>query len=293
MLHRSVSQPRPSALPMMCGTSLAGERSRLLTLALGAAVPFFCRGVWAPCHKEEKAASQSIRPVRTVTVELQEGGENVSLTGEIQPRYQADLGFRVNGKILDRPVDVGTQVKTGDVLARLDPQQYRQDLEVAKSEIAVAEAEVTRSKAQEYRQRELLKNGHTTQVAYDQALKTFKTAEARLDAARARAVQARENLGYTELKADNNGVITAIGADPGQGVSAGQMVVRLAQPGEREAVFNIAEGAFKKRPTDPTVTVHLVSNPEIETAGKVRYVLPQADPATRPYTVRGLPPHAP
>jgi RND family efflux transporter MFP subunit len=279
---------------MMCGTSLARERSiRLLTLSLGAAGILILLSPLTACHKEEKAESQAIRPVRTATVELQEGGENVSLTGEIQPRYQADLGFRVNGKILERPVDVGTQVKKNDLLARLDPQQYRQDLEVAKSEIAVAEAEVTRSQAQEYRQRELLKNGHTTEVAYDQALKTFKTAQAQLDAARARQIQASENLAYTELKADNDGVITAIGADPGQVVSAGQMVVRLAQPGEREAVFNIAEGAFKKRPTDPTVTVHLVSNPEIETAGKVRYISPQADPATRTYTVRVSLPDAP
>ena len=279
---------------MMCGTSLARERSiRLLTLSLGAAGILILLSPLTACHKEEKAASQAIRPVRTATVELQEGGENVSLTGEVQPRYQADLGFRVNGKILERPVDVGTQVKKNDLLARLDPQQYRQDLEVAKSEIAVAEAEVTRSQAQEYRQRELLKNGHTTEVAYDQALKTFKTAQAQLDAARARQIQASENLAYTELKADNDGVITAIGADAGQVVSAGQMVVRLAQPGEREAVFNIAEGAFKKRPTDPTVTVHLVSNPEIETAGKVRYISPQADPATRTYTVRVSLPDAP
>jgi RND family efflux transporter MFP subunit len=279
---------------MICGISLAGERSsRLLTLALGAASALILLSALAACHKEEKAASQAVRPVRTATVELQEGGEKVSLTGEIQPRYQADLGFRVNGKILERPVDVGTQVKKDNLLARLDPQQYKQDLEVAKSEIAVAEAEVTRSQAQEYRQRELLKNGHTTQVAYDQALKTFKTAQAQLDAARARQVQASENLGYTELKADNDGVITAIGADPGQVVSAGQMVVRLAQPGEREAVFNIAEGAFKSPPKDPTVTVHLVNNPEIETTGKVRYVSPQADPATRTYTVRVSLPDAP
>jgi RND family efflux transporter MFP subunit len=279
---------------MMCRTSLAKERSaRLVTLVLGAAGILILLSALAACHKEEKAASQTIRPVRTVTVALQEGGEAVSLTGEIQPRYQADLGFRVNGKILDRPVDVGTQVKPGDLLARLDPQQYKQELEVAKSEIAVAEAEVTRSQAQEYRQRELLKNGHTTQVAYDQALKTFKTAQARLDAARARQVQASENLDYTELKADNEGVITAIGADPGQVVSAGQMVVRLAQFGEREAVFNIAEGAFKSPPKDPTVTVHLVNNPEIETTGKVRYISPQADPATRTYSVRISLPDAP
>src|SRR3984893_14341472 len=165
MLHPSVSQSRPSALPMMRGTSLAGERSsRLLTLALGAAGALILLSALTACHKEEKAASQAIRPVRTVTVALQEGGEAVSLTGEIQPRYQADLGFRVNGKILERPVDVGTQVKKGDLLARLDPQQYRHTFAVAKSEIAVAEAEVTRSQAQEYRQRELLTNGNTTRV---------------------------------------------------------------------------------------------------------------------------------
>jgi RND family efflux transporter MFP subunit len=245
------------------------------------------------CKKEETAAVPDIRPVRTVTVEPREAGETVSLTGEIQPRYQADIGFRVNGKILERPVDVGTQVKKGDLLARLDPQQYRQDFEVAKAEVAKADAEVTRSEAQEYRQRELLKNGNTTRVHYDQALKTFKTAQAEADAARAKQVQASENLGYTELKADNDGVISAIGADPGQVVSAGQMVVKLAQPGEREAVFNVAEATFKTPLKNPTVEVQLVSNPEIKTAGKVRYVSPQADPTTRTFTVRVSLPDAP
>jgi membrane fusion protein, multidrug efflux system len=249
--------------------------------------------VLGACQKEEKAAATPIRPVRTMTVQLQEGGEKVSLTGEIQARYEADIGFRVDGKVLERPVDVGTAVKKGELLARLDPQQYRQDLEVAKSEVAAAEAEVTRSEAQEYRQRELLKNGHTTRVQYDQALKTFKTAQAQLDAARAKQVQASENLGYTDLKADYDGVITAVGANAGQVVSSGQMVVRLARPEEREAVFNVAEGTFKGVPKDPAVEVDLVSNPEIKTVGKVRYVSPQADPATRTYTVRVSLPDAP
>jgi RND family efflux transporter MFP subunit len=279
---------------MMSGTGFAGASpSRLLSFAFGTVGALVLLLALAACHKEEKAAATVIRPVRTVTVGLQEGGEKVSLTGEIQPRYQADLGFRVNGKILERPVDVGTEVKKGDLLARLDPQQYRQDFEVAKAEVAAAEAEVTRSQAQEYRQRELLKNGNTTRVQYDQALKTFKTAQAQLDSAQAKQIQASENLGYADLNADNDGVITAIGADAGQVVSAGQMVVRLAQPGEREGVFNIAEGTLKSRPKDPTVTVHLVNNPEIETAGKVRYVSPQADPATRTYTVRVSLPDAP
>src|SRR6266478_7280812 len=291
---RCLSQTRPSAVPMMSGTDFVRERStRSLSFGLGTVCAIVLISALAACKKEEKAAAPDIRPVRTVTVEPREGGDTVSLTGEIQPRYQADIGFRVNGKIFQRPVDVGTQVKKGDLLARLDPQQYRQDFEVAKAEVATAEAEETRSEAQEWRQRELLKNGNTTRVQYDQALKTFKTAQAQLDSARARQVQASENLDYTELKADHDGVITTVGADPGQVVSAGQMVVRLAQPGEREAVFNIAEGAFKNRPKDPTVTVHLVSNPEIETEGQVRYVSPQADPATRTYTVRVSLPDAP
>jgi RND family efflux transporter MFP subunit len=272
-----------------------GDRSdRLLRFGWGAPVAVALILALGGCQKEEqKAAAPDIRPVRTVTVEPKDTGETLSLTGEIQPRYQADLGFRVNGKILERPVDVGTQVKTGDLLARLDPQQFRQDLEVAKADVAKADAEVTRAQAQEYRQRELLKNGHTTKVAYDQALKTFKTAQAEADAARAKQVQASENLGYTELKADNNGVISAIGADPGQVVGTGQMVVRLAQPGEREAVFNVAEATFKHPHPDPTVEVKLVSNPDIATQGKVRYISPQADPTTRTFTVRVSLPQAP
>ena len=131
---------------MMSKTGLASDDPpRSLPLAFSTITALILILGMAGCQKEEKAAATPIRPVRTVTVELQEGGEEVSLTGEIQPRYQADLGFRVNGKILERPVDVGTEVKKNDLLARLDPQQYRQDLEVAKAEVAKAEAEVARS----------------------------------------------------------------------------------------------------------------------------------------------------
>ena len=262
----------------------------LLRAAVGGLALAFLLG---GCGKEEKTAVKEIRPVRTVTVEPREIGETVSLTGEIQPRYQADIGFRVDGKILARPVDVGTAVKKGELLARLDPQQYRQDVEIAKSDLAAAEAEVTRSQGQEYRKRELYQKGHATQVEFDIATRAYKTALAKRDAAKARLVQATDNLGYTELKADEDGVITAVGADAGQVVAAGQMVVRLAQPGEREAVFNVAEGSFKGPPKNPDVTVKLVSNPEIETTGKVRYVSPQADPKTRTYAVRVALPDAP
>jgi RND family efflux transporter MFP subunit len=275
--------------------TVGASRSRRITLLRCYAGLVALAGVLAlaACGKAEKAAAPQIRPVRTVTVEPRQGGETLSLTGEIQPRYQADIGFRVKGKILKRPVDVGTAVKTGDLLARLDPQQYRQEVEKAKADVATADAEVEQSQNQEYRQRELLKNGHTTQVKFDQAVKALKAAQAHANAARAALVQANENLGYTELKADHDGVVTAVGADAGQVVGAGQMVVRLAQPGEREAVFNVSEAHLVHPQKDPTVTVKLVSDPAITAQGKVRYVSPQADPATRTFTVRVALPDAP
>src|SRR5207248_9838513 len=123
--RRFRSQPGPGDVPMMRRTDLFEQRvTRWPPFAPGKIGALVLMVFLAACHKEEKASATVIRPVRTVAVELHEGGERVSLTGEIQPRYQADIGFRVNGKILQRPVDVGTQIKTGDLLARLDPQQF-------------------------------------------------------------------------------------------------------------------------------------------------------------------------
>src|SRR6516164_5895422 len=113
-------------MPRVCreGASMAGSAyGRSFRFSVAVVVALFC--ALTACKKQEAAAPQEIRPVRTVTVEPKEAGDTLSLTGEIQPRYQADLGFRVNGKILKRPVDVGTQVKKGDLLAMLDPQQFR------------------------------------------------------------------------------------------------------------------------------------------------------------------------
>jgi RND family efflux transporter MFP subunit len=242
---------------------------------------------------ERKASAPPIRPVRTVTVTPTDVAERVSLTGEIQARYQSDLGFRIDGKIIERPVDVGSAVKKGQLLARLDPQPRQQDLQAAKANVASAQATLTQAQAQESRQSQLLKDGFTTRTQYDDALRNLKTAQAQLDSAQARERQAQDNVAYTELRADNDGVITAVGADAGQVVAAGQMVVRLARPDEREAVFNVAEAMFRAVPRNPPVEVTLVSNPEIRTIGAVRYVSPQADPTTRTYTVRISLPNAP
>jgi membrane fusion protein, multidrug efflux system len=244
------------------------------------------------CGKKE-TAKPDVRPVRAVTVELGDGTERTTLTGEIRARHESDLGFRVDGKIIARPVDVGSVVKKDDVLARLDPQKQQQNLQAAKADAASAEATLIKNRANEARQATLLKDGWTTRVTYDDALASLKTAQAQVESARARLRQAEDNLAYTELRADADGVITAVSASTGQVVSTGQSVVRLAQPGEREAVFNASDAILSASPKNPPVMVVLASNPAISVVGTVRYVSPQADATTRTYEVRISLPDAP
>jgi RND family efflux transporter MFP subunit len=240
---------------------------------------------------EERNAHQAdaapvIRPVRTIVVQPVSFSLAGSVTGTIEARAEADLGFRIAGKLIERKVDVGDGVRAGDVLARLDDQDQRNALRTAEAELAAAQAEQVQASNEEARKRELLSRGNTTQVLYDAALMSKRTADAKVVAAQAALQTARDRAGYTELVADRNGVVTSVGADAGQVVEIGEMVVRVAQPEEREAVFNVAEAGVRSAPRDPVIEVALSGAPDITAAGRVREVSPQADPVTRTHTVR-------
>jgi RND family efflux transporter MFP subunit len=246
----------------------------------------------AGCDRKEEAPPD-IRPVRAVTVEPGPSSITNTLTGEIRARYESDLGFRIDGKIVDRPVDVGSVVKKGEVLAKLDPQPRQQDLQSAKADAAAAKATLAKDQAAEARQAQLLKDGYTTRATYDDAVASLRAAQSQVESTAARLQQAQDNLGYTQLLADADGVITSVSGNIGQVVAAGQAIVRLAQPGEREAAFNVPEAILAAARTAPPVTVALASNPAIKLVGQVRYVSPQADPTTRTYEARVSLPNAP
>jgi RND family efflux transporter MFP subunit len=161
-------------------------------------------------------------------------------------------------------------------------------MQSAQAGLAAAEAELTRAQAEEARQSALLKDGFTTKQRYDTAVRDLQTAEAQRDSAQAKLTLARENLGYTELHSEVDGIVTAVYAEAGQVVAAGQHVLRVAEPREREAVFDVPEVAFRLVPHDPEVEVTLVADPAVKVVGRVRYTAPQADPTTRTYAVRGL-----
>jgi RND family efflux transporter MFP subunit len=265
---------------------------RLLSLAsiLMMAAPLI--GTLAGCDRKADAPPD-IRPVRTVTVEPGASAITNTLTGEVRARYESDLGFRVDGKIIDRPVDVGSVVKKGDVLARLDPLPRQKDLQSAKADAAAAKATLVKNQAAEARQAQLLKDGYATRATYDDAVANLQAAQSQVESATARLQQAQDNLGYTQLLADADGVITQVTGNIGQVVASGQAIVRLAQPGEREAAFDVPEAILSATRTAPPITVTLVSNPSIKVVGQVRYVAPQADPTTRTYEARVSLPNAP
>jgi RND family efflux transporter MFP subunit len=236
--------------------------------------------------KPEDAPVQS-RPIRTLVVDLKPVGEDRYAIGELKPRYESDLSFRVAGKVLSRRVDVGASVKQGDILATLDTQDYQNRLRSSEADVSSAEAALVEAQTAEARHAKLLKDGATPRAAHDAALRDLRAAQARLISARANLDLARDQLSYTELKADFEGVITAVGAEAGQNVNAGQMVVKLAQPGEKDGVFNIAEAAFTEVSNkNLDVIIWPLSNPKLTVEGVLREISPVADPVTRTYTVK-------
>jgi RND family efflux transporter MFP subunit len=243
----------------------------------------------AGCSEATPKKAAEVRPVRTVVVDPKPVGNDRSAVGEIRPRYESDLGFRIAGKITERVVDVGSLVKKGDLLARLDDQDYRNKLTSAETDIAAAQAVLVEAQAAEGRLRHLLGNGNTTRANYDVALKNLRAAEAKLESAQAAMKLAKDQVTYCELRADFDGIVTASGAEPGQVVNVGQMIARLARPDDRDAVFAIAESVFADRRVDserPEIIVQLLSNPGIATEGKVREISPVADAATRTFLVK-------
>ena len=153
--------------------------------------------------------------------------------------------------------------------------------------MAAAEASLVEARATEERLGKLLKSGWTPRANYDTALHNLRAAEAKLASAKASLALTRDQLNYTELKAEFDGVITAVGAEAGQNVTAGQMVVKLARLTDKDGVFNLAEAALvDHRNEDGEVIVWPLSNPQLTIEGVVREVSPVADATTRTFTVK-------
>src|SRR6201997_1322506 len=231
----------------------------------------------AACNDRAASTLERAAFVHTEVVQPRDGQASLTLTGEVQARFRADLSFRVSGRVLARLVDVGAHVNAGDLLARLDPAEQQADFDAATASVAAAEAQLRVAQATFDRQNQLLSSGFTTRVAYDQAQEQLRTAQSTLESAKAELGRAREALGDTELHARAAGVITARSLEVGQVVQAAQSVFTLAQDGERDAVFDVPESMFLGEMEGGRVSLALVSGPDVTGVGYVREISPAVD----------------
>lgn len=252
--------------------------SRLAMLCVIAAILAGCN--------DSAPSAPAVRPVRAITVGRTTGSETVSGTGHIRAQEQASLAFRIDGRLIERPVHVGDMVKPGQIIGRLDPLIQQNALRQAQANVSAAEGQLVQARATFARQQDLLKDGFTPRSSFDEAQQHLQTTEAQLASAKAALRNAEEQLSYTVLTADAAGTVTATGGEPGEVVAPGKMIVQVARQGGRDAVFDVPAQVIRIVPRDSVVEVALTDDPSVKTTGRLREVGAQADPTTRTFQVK-------
>ncbi|MDP2333996.1 MAG: efflux RND transporter periplasmic adaptor subunit [Reyranella sp.] len=242
-------------------------------------------GLLAGC-KEDAATPPPLTRVKAVPAELVDFAPAITLTGIIAAQVETELSFRISGKISERLVNVGDPVVRDQVLARLDPVEQEAELESAKAGMQSAEAQLRQTTASFERQKNLLTTGNTTRRDYDQAEAALRSARAQMEQARAQLASAEDQLSYTALRADADGIVTARAAEAGQVVAQAQSVYTVARDGPRDAVFNVHEWALANIVADKGLAISLEHDPAVATTGDVREISPAVNPSTMTITVK-------
>jgi membrane fusion protein, multidrug efflux system len=240
----------------------------------------------AGCGREAPPPSTDIRPVRAEQVGVRAEQSGTRYAGEVRARHETELAFRVAGRVQTRAVEVGTQVKAGQVIATLDPQDYALAVSAARAQLTAAEAEAKLALQDLQRFSELHAQSFISQAELDRRRTTAEAAQARARQLRAEAVRQGNQQAYTRLTAPHAGVVTAITLEPGQVVAAGQPVAQLARSGQREVRIDVPENALDALRAARTLTIRLWSAPDVSYAGRLRELSPMADAASRTYSAR-------
>jgi len=248
---------------------------------IGFVLAFFISG----CSKQETTAD-AIRPVLVQKPEPATNALGAVYSGDVRARFESDLAFRIPGKIVARYVDVGTKVKAGTALMKLDPTDLQLNAQAAKAELAVAESDLALAKAELERHKALLQQKSVSQSMYDAKTDAAHAAQARLEQARARLAVASNQAAYTTLTADHDGVITAVLADSGHVVEPAKAVLRLARLDEKEILVNVPERGVENLRTAKSLMVGIWALPDLRLRGQLRELAPTADPITRTYSAR-------
>lgn len=229
---------------------------------------------------------EPIRPAIVARPQSAASEAGTLYSGDVKARYESALGFRVGGKIHRRHVDVGAHVKAGDIIAELDPQDLNLQASSARASLAAAEADLATAKSERERYESLRSKNFVSATQFDAVDNRLKAAAARATEARAALNVAQNQAGYSELRADHDGIITSIMAEAGQVVAPGQAVATLARDGEREVEISIPESRIGDYRKDQPATVELWAESGRHMTGILREIAPEADTTTRTYRVR-------
>jgi len=241
--------------------------------------------VAAACSKPEPPPDP-VRPVQLVQVQIGNGADAAVFAGEVKPRYETDLGFRIGGKIVERRVDTGARVRKGDVLARLDPVDVSLQAQAARAALTAAETDYRFAESELERYRSLYAQKFVSASALDAKKSAYDAAKARVEQARAQQNVAQNQAGYATLVAPDDGVITAVTAEAGQVVTSGQTVMRLAREAEREVAISVPESRLGELRNANALVVRLWADPGRTYPARVREIAPAVDPVTRTFAVR-------
>lgn len=238
------------------------------------------------CSEAKTEPVATVRPVKVVEIAKADTTRQLRYSGAVKARTEMNLGFRVAGKIVERLVDIGDRVNPGDILARIDATDYALAVRTAEANLAAAEKQVETVRLTQKRAEELFGKKFASQAQIDEAQLGTQQALAARDAAASSLQQAKNQVGYTDLKADRKGIVTMIGADTGQVVGVGMPVVAVAVDGEKEIQIAVPETDISHfRPGQP-VEVGFWTDDQLRLAGKVREVAGSADPQSRTFSVR-------
>ena len=226
------------------------------------------------------------RPALVTIVGKTAANNAMVLVGEVKSRYESNIGFRIKGKIIERKVDVGSTVKKGQVLARLDASDLNLGVAVSQADVRAAEASRALAQSDVARQRQLVDKKFISQSALDKYEAELKTADARVNQAKAQAAVSGNQSHYTALVADRDGVVTHIRAEPGQVVDAGEMIAQIMDTSQIEVLVAVPESRMADLKVGDLVTVKLWADREKTYNGKVREIAPAASSATRAFDVR-------
>lgn len=241
----------------------------------------------ASCSEEKQAETKEvIRPVKVFEVSNANGGQKLIYSGAVKARVETGLGFRVAGKIVARAVNVGDRVKAGDVLARIDPTDYQLSARTAEANLAAAEKGVATADIANKRAQQLYEKNATAKSQSEQAALNFEQAVSSRDAAASALEQALNQVTYTELKSDRDGIVTAISAETGAVVAAGTPVATVALDSEKEIQIAVPESDIAQFSTGKIVKASFWSDTALELDGRVREISGSADAQSRTFAVR-------